>query len=105
MPRNPRIYLNTEYFHVIVQGINKSFIFNSPIDIKFYIKNMNELKEKYNVEIIAYCVMNNHIHFLIKSKTIKNLSNYMHSLNTRYGCYYNKKYKRVGYVFRDRYKA
>jgi len=29
----------------------------------------------------------------------------MHDLNTRYGCYYNKKYKRVGYVFRDRYKA
>lgn len=105
LPRNPRMYLNTEYFHVIVQGINKSFIFNLPIDMKFYIKNMNELKEKYNVEIIAYCVMNNHTHFLIKSKTIKNLSNYMHSLNTRYGCYYNKKYKRVGYVFRDRYKA
>ena len=29
----------------------------------------------------------------------------MHCLNTRYGLYYNKKYKRIGYVFRDRYKA
>ena len=29
----------------------------------------------------------------------------MHCLNTRYGLYYNKKYKRTGYVFRDRYKA
>ena len=29
----------------------------------------------------------------------------MHCLNTRYGLYYNKKHKRIGYVFRDRYKA
>ena len=105
MPRIPRMYINTEYFHVITQGINKSYIFDSPIDIKYYIKNMYDIKEKYNIEIIAYCIMNNHAHILIKCAIIKNLSNYMHDLNTRYGCYYNKKYKRVGYVFRDRYKA
>lgn len=105
MPRIPRMYLNTEYFHVITQGINKSYIFDSPIDIKYYIKNMYDIKEKHNIEIIAYCIMNNHAHILIKCAVIKNLSEYMHNLNTRYGCYYNKKYKRVGYVFRDRYKA
>ena len=105
MPRIPRMYLDTEYFHVITQGLNKSYIFDSPIDIKYYIKNMYELKDKYDINIIAYCVMNNHAHILIRSRAIENLSKYMHDLNTRYGCYYNKKYKRVGYVFRDRYKA
>lgn len=105
MPRIPRMYLDTEYFHVITQGINKSYIFDSPIDIKYYIKNMYELKDKYDINIIAYCVMNNHAHILIRSRFIENLSKYMHGLNTRYACYYNKKYKRVGYVFRDRYKA
>ena len=105
MPRIPRMYINTEYFHVITQGINKSYIFDSSIDIKYYIKSMYDIKDKYNIEIIAYCIMNNHAHILIKCAIIKNLSNYMHDLNTRYGCYYNKKYKRVGYVFRDRYKA
>ena len=105
MPRIPRMYLNTEYFHVITQGINKNYIFDSQIDIKYYIKNMYDIKEKYNIEIIAYCIMNNHAHILIKCEVIKNLSEYMHDLNTRYACYYNKKYKRVGYVFRDRYKA
>jgi len=105
MPRIPRMYINTEYFHVITQGINKSYIFDSSIDIKYYIKSMYDIKDKYNIEIIAYCIMNNHAHILIKCMVIKNLSDYMHDLNTRYGCYYNKKYKRVGYVFRDRYKA
>ena len=105
MPRIPRMYLNTEYFHVITQGINKNYIFDSPIDIKYYIKNMYDINEKYNIEIKAYCIMNNHAHILIKCTEIKYLSEYMHDLNTRYACYYNKKYKRVGYVFRDRYKA
>ena len=91
MPRIPRMYLNTEYFHVITQGINKSYIFDSPTDIKYYIKSMYDIKEKYNIEIIAYCIMNNHAHILIKCALIKNLSEYMHDLNTRYGCYYNKK--------------
>jgi len=105
MPRFPRTYIKTEYFHVITQGINKSFIFDSSIDIKYYIKSMYELKNKYNIQIISYCIMNNHAHILLKTELISDLSKYMHSLNTRYGCYYNKKYKRVGYVFRDRYKS
>ena len=105
MPRFPRNYLKTSFFHVISQGINKNFIFDDSIDIKFYIKDMYEIKDKYNVKIIAYCIMNNHVHMLLETAGVENLSKYMHCLNTRFGQYYNKKYKRVGYVFRDRYKA
>ena len=54
MPRSPRNYLNTSFFHVMSQGINKEFIFNNAVDIKFYIKNMYEIKDKYHIEIIAY---------------------------------------------------
>lgn len=105
MPRFPRNYLKTSFFHVMSQGINKNFIFEDSIDIKFYIKNMYEIKDKYNVKIIAYCIMNNHVHMLLETAGVENLSKYMHCLNTRFGQHYNKKYKRVGYVFRDRYKA
>lgn len=105
MPRIPRMYLNTEYFHVITQGINKTYIFDCEQDIKYYIKNMYELKNKYSINIIAYCIMNNHAHILLNSEKTANLSKYMHDLNTKYACYYNKKYQRIGYVFRDRYKA
>ena len=105
MPRIPRMYLDTTYFHIMSQGINRSYIFDNPIDIKFYIKNMYDLKDKYKIKIIAYCIMNNHTHILLKCDSIDDLEKYMHGLNTRYGQYYNKKYNRVGYVFRDRYKS
>ena len=105
MPRFPRSYIETSYFHVIVQGINKSYIFNFPEDIKYYIKIMYKLKDECNVDIIAYCIMNNHAHMLLKTDMVKNLSKYMQKINTKYAIYYNKKYNRVGYVFRDRYKS
>ena len=105
MPRFPRNYLKTSFFHVITQGINKSYIFDKPEDIKYYIKIMYKLLKEHNIKIIAYCVMNNHVHMLIKTNYLSELSKYMQRLNTTFGKYYNKKYNRVGYVFRDRYKS
>jgi len=105
MPRIPRNSFQSSFFHIMVQGINKSYIFEYNNDIKYYIKTMYELNMDYNIRIIAYCIMNNHSHLLIEANNIDNISKYMHRLNTKYGKYYNKKYNRVGYVFRDRYKS
>ena len=105
MPRNPRSNIKASFLHVMVQGINKSYIFNKEEDIKYYIKLMYKVKKENNIKIIAYCVMNNHVHILLKMNTIKDVSKYMKTINTMYALYYNKKYNRVGYVFRDRYKS
>ena len=103
MSRLPRNYTNTPFFHVITQGIEKSYIFEKAEDIKYYVKIMYKIKEEHNINIIAYCIMNNHTHMLAETKSIEQLSKYMQRINTTYGKYYNKKYSRVGYVFRDRY--
>lgn len=105
MPRFPRSYIETKYFHVIVQGINKNYIFNNPEDIKYYIKILYEFQKEYPIDIIAYCIMNNHAHMLLKIENLAYLSKFMHRVNTKYAMYYNQKYNRVGYVFRDRYKS
>ena len=105
MSRLPRNYMKTPFFHIITQGIEKRFIFEKPEDIKYYIKIMYKIKEEHNINIIAYCIMNNHTHMLVETQVIEQLSKYMQRINTTYGKYYNKKYNRVGYVFRDRYKA
>ena len=105
MSRIPRNYIKTSFFHVITQGINKSYIFERAEDIKYYIKIMYQLTKEQKIKIIGYCIMSNHAHMLIETEEIKELSKYMQRLNTKYGKYYNKKYNRVGYVFRDRYRA
>ena len=105
MPRFPRNYTNTPFFHIITQEINKSYIFTNVEDIKYYIKLIYKLSKEHKIKIIAYCIMNNHAHMLIEAEDLNELSKYMQRLNCTYGKYYNRKYNRVGYVFRDRYKS
>lgn len=105
MPRCPRSYFNTSFFHIMTQGINKSYIFNNSQDTEYYINKMIHLTKEQEVEILAYCIMNNHAHILVKTSKIEELSKYMQRLNTAYSRYYNKKYSKVGFVFRDRYKS
>ncbi len=103
MPRMPRNNMETSFFHIIVQGIEKRYIFNEREDIEKYI----DLLKKKNQEnlIIAYCIMNNHAHILIKTEKIIYMEKWMQKVNTTFAKYYNKKYDRVGYVFKNRYKS
>ena len=57
------------------------------------------------VFLIAYCLMPNHFHFLIKQKDIQGMELMMRSLMTRYTMYFNKRHGRVGTLFQSSYKA
>lgn len=97
--------INTSFFHIMVQGINKEYIFNSNEDKKKYMKIMGEIKEEIDIVILSYCIMDNHTHMLFHEEKINQLVKFMQRINLLYAKYYNKKYNRVGYVFRDRYKT
>ena len=105
MPRIARKDYNTSFFHIMIQGINKEYIFNKDRYKEKYMELMNKYLEKYAVKVIAYCIMDNHAHLLVYAEKINELSEYMRSINTTYALYYNKNLKRVGYVFRDRYRV
>ena len=57
------------------------------------------------ITLIAYSLMPNHFHFLIKQKSALSIDKFMNSLATRYTMYFNRKYKRVGALFQAVYKA
>ena len=108
MPRVSRKNLNSSYFHVMVQGINKEYIFNTDKNKYKYKKiikdNLQEFQEDAPT-ILSYSLMYNHSHFIFHTKDFKKLSNFMHQINMQYSMYYNKTNNRVGYVFRDRFKV
>lgn len=103
MPRIARKYLESSFFHVIMQGIKKEFVFRKDEYKERYLQLIYKYKNEYNVEIIAYCIMDNHAHLLIYSEKIERLANFMHRINSIYAQHYNRKEERVGYVFRNRY--
>ena len=103
MPRIARKSSQSNFYHVIVQGINKEYIFDQTEYINKYKQIILSKLEKSNITILAYCIMNNHAHFLIFSERCEYLSKFMQKVNTSFSQYYNKINNRVGYVFRDRY--
>jgi len=91
-------------YHVYNRGVGRGKIFNDYNDYIYYIKKLKWFKEKYRVEILAYCLIYNHYHILLKQITDQPFNKFMGALNTSYGGYFNKKYKRVGPLMQDRYK-
>ena len=96
MPRVPRSSFETSFFHVIIQGVNREYIFNKKEYIEAYLSLLDRYKKEYNISILAYCIMNNHAHLLIYTEEIQNMGKLMHKINGIYGQYYNKNENRVG---------
>lgn len=105
MPRKARIKNNTKVFHVMIQGINKEYIFDEDVEKRTYLKYLKEKIKDKELQMISYCIMSNHAHFLIYTDDVLEISKLMSQVNTKYAIYYNQKHNRCGFVFRSRYKT
>ena len=104
MPRCARKNLEgLEYIHIPTHGISKENIYEKTEEKREIRKLILDNQEKFNINVIAYCIMNNHMHLLIRFKETKDLSSYMHKINTSYAMYYNKRHNRQGYVHKGRF--
>lgn len=103
MPRIAREDFTTLYFHIMVQGINKEFIFEKEKFKEKYKRLLSENLRESKVKLLSYCIMDNHVHMLSYTKNPKEMSKLMQKINTSYAIYYNKVNNRVGVVFRNRF--
>jgi len=108
------------YYHVYARGSNKQKIFLESIDYEYFltlfdrylsekpsVSKTNEVYPNFfkKIEILAYCLMDNHFHILIYQCDVPYLEKFMRSVMTSYSRYFNLKYKRTGPIFESRYKA
>lgn len=104
MPRKAREKSNTGVYHVMLRGINGQAIFDDSEDYQKLIQILTEYKDICEYEIHAYCLMNNHIHLLIKEGK-EDLGIVFRRIGARYVYWYNLKYERRGHLFQDRYRS
>ncbi len=109
------------YYHIYNRGVNKRKIFLDKEDYSVFLNLLKRYLSKkpekdrfgrdgvvfYNeIELQAYCLMPNHFHLLIYvNEDPEAMTSLMRRICTTYTVYFNKKYKRVGHLFQDRYKA
>jgi REP element-mobilizing transposase RayT len=104
MPARNELFVSG-YYHVYNRGHNKQIIFRQDKDYRRYITRLKEYLGLHDVELIAYCLMPNHIHLLLHQTSDESLALFMHRLHTAYTMYFNLKYNMIGSVFQGRFKA
>ncbi len=103
MARISRKNYTSNFLHLIIKGINGEYIFKNSIFITTYKSILKKYIKQYNINIIAYCFMSNHLHLLVYSENIISVSCFMKSVNTMFAIKYNKFNNRIGYVFNNRF--
>jgi putative transposase len=104
MSRIQRIFSKSGIYHVMMRGNEKKNIFIDDEDKNKVLSLIENKKAENNFYLYAYCVMDNHIHLALKEGD-EAISKIMKRIFVSYAMYFNRKYKRVGHVFQDRYKS
>lgn len=104
MAREARKQSETGYYHVMMRGNNREKIFRNTTEKQYLIELLQIQADEENISIIAYCLMDNHVHLLIRSD-LQLMSEALKWINIKFAGRYNYKYKRTGHVFQGRYKS
>jgi putative transposase len=104
MPRQARLDFPGTLHHVICRGIEKQDIVSDDYDRTNFIERLGNLISKTRTSIYAWALMTNHAHILLRSGP-QGLSDFMRKLLTGYAVSYNRRQKRHGYLFQNRYKS
>ncbi len=103
MSRHPvRISGENLYHHIFAWGNDRHPVFRSAYHFQKYLGLLESESTKFNVEVIAYALMEWHIHLFIFDQMNK-ISEFMENLHGKYAIFFNKETGRVGHVFGERY--
>lgn len=89
--------------HVTQRGNYRQKIFNTDSDRERYLLWVAEYSKKNNLSILAYCLMENHVHFLVVPGAVQSLANAFKYAHMRYSGYFNKKHSEFGHLWQGRF--
>lgn len=104
MTRVSRKLSETGIYHVMLRGNERRKIFLNDGDRKRFLDILSEKSKEKEFSVLAYCLMDNHIHMLIREGKDQ-INRVMKRIGISYVYYFNKKYNRTGHLFQDRFKS
>jgi REP element-mobilizing transposase RayT len=104
MPRQPRLDAPKVLHHVMVRGIERRAIFREDADRVDFVGRLAALAEAGAVTIYAWALLPNHAHLLVRTGH-RPLPRSMRSLLTGYAGAFNRRHRRAGHLFQNRYRS
>ena len=104
MPRKARIDAPGALHHIIVRGIEKRQIFRDHADRQNLVKRLGDILGESQTPCYAWALLPNHFHLLLKTGYTP-IATIMRRLLTGYAVYFNRRHRRWGHLFQNRYKS
>ncbi|MDX2426869.1 MAG: transposase [Cycloclasticus sp.] len=103
MPRLARAVFPHIPHHITQRGNRREDVFFSDQNRLFYLELLQHYCRKYTVSVLAYCLMDNHIHLVLTPETEKGLQQVLKPLHMRYAQYINKQKGWKGHLWQGRF--
>jgi REP element-mobilizing transposase RayT len=104
MPRQARIDAPGALHHIIVKGINRRRIFFDDADRDAFLDRLGDILSDSKTSCFAWALMTNHLHILLRTGTAP-IATVMRRLLTGYAVSFNRRHRRHGHLFQNRYKS
>jgi putative transposase len=104
MPRQARLDKPNTLHHIMIRGTEGTPIFRQDPDREAFLFRLGELAKSSETRVLAWVLMSNHVHLFLFSG-MKGISHFMRRLLTGYAIFYNRRHRRKGHLFQDRYKS
>lgn len=104
MPRKARLDSPGTLHHVMIRGIERRKIVNDKTDRQDFVSRLGQIALDTETSVFAWSLMTNHAHILLRSG-LSGLSTYMRRFLTGYAVSYNRRHRRYGHLFQNRFKS
>ncbi|WP_410329519.1 transposase [Marinobacter sp.] len=95
--RQARVIVPGVPHHIVQRGHNRQPVFVERRDFEYYLANLQEWKQVYELEVFSYCLMTNHVHLLVQAEdNLTAIPQLMKRLAGRQTCFVNALEKRSG---------
>ena len=103
MPRRARAVSEGLPHHVTQRGIDGVDVFHSDQDRLVYLTLVASHLKEVDAQVLAYCLMTNHVHWIITPGEPQSLALLFRRVHGRYAQYFNTVYQRRGHLWQNRY--
>lgn len=104
MPRKARIDAPDALHHIMIRGIERRAIFRDSRDYEAFLARLGRVLGETSTSCYAWTTMPNHVHLLLRTGTMS-LSSVMRRVLTGYALEFNRRHKRYGHLYQNRYKS
>lgn len=105
MARQEINFVPENYYHIYNRGNNQQEIFFEDENYRFFLQRLHHYFTPAGIDLIAYCLLPNHFHLLVRLQRELDFSNTMRSFSTSYVKSFNLWHRRVGHLFQCDFQA